>query len=407
MNNFKGLSKSDRLLGVNYEIRGAAAKEAERLEREGYKLLKLNTGNTGLFDFPVPEPILTEVENGLPFSQGYSTSKGIVEVRETIVDNYIKTRHFPNITEEEVFLGNGVSELISMTARALINPGDEILIPSPDYPLWTAMTSINGGKPVHYLCDEDNDWQPNIEDMASKITDKTKAILVINPNNPTGAVYSKEILLQIADIARKNSLLLLADEIYDRIIFDGIEFHSLASLAPDLLCITYNGLSKTYRVPGYRAGWMIISGPKELAKDFIEGLEFLSSARLCSNVPGQHAIHAALTEDNSIEDLISPTGRLTRQRDLTWERLNAIEGVSCVKPRGALYAFPKLDVEKFHIRDDKALVFELLKKEHILLVQGTGFNWPTPDHLRFVLLPEIEDLREALGKFATFLQEIS
>ncbi|WP_442873758.1 pyridoxal phosphate-dependent aminotransferase [Corynebacterium sp. SCR221107] len=388
---------------VLYEIRGPVAAEAERLELDGHRILKLNTGNPAIFGFEAPDVIMRDMIAALPYSQGYSTSKGIIPARRAIVTRYEVIPGFPQFDVDDVYIGNGVSELITMTMQALLNDGDEVLIPAPDYPLWTAATSLAGGKPVHYLCDEDNQWFPDIEDIKSKVTPKTKAIVVINPNNPTGAVYSKEILQQIVDIARENDLLILADEIYDRILYDGAVHTSIATLAPDLLCITYNGLSKAYRVCGYRAGWMVLTGPKQYAKGFIEGLDLLSGTRLCPNVPGQHAIQVALGGRQSIYDLTAESGRLHKQRDAAWEGLNAIPGVSCVKPMGALYAFPKLDLNYYDIHDDTQLMLDLLRSEKILLVQGTGFNWPKPDHFRVVFLPYASELKEAIERMGNFL----
>lgn len=387
---------------VLYEIRGPVAAEAERMELDGHRILKLNTGNPAIFGFEAPDVIMRDMIAALPTSQGYSTSKGIISARRAIVTRYEVIPNFPLFDVEDVYLGNGVSELITMTTQALLNDGDEVLIPAPDYPLWTAATSLAGGKPVHYLCDEENNWFPDIEDIKSKVTEKTKAIVVINPNNPTGVVYSREILQQIVDIARENDLLILADEIYDRILYDGAVHTSIATLAPDLLCITYNGLSKAYRVAGYRAGWMVLTGPKQYARGFIEGLDLLAGTRLCPNVPAQHAIQVALGGRQSIYDLTCESGRLHKQRDVAYEGLNAIPGISCVKPQGALYAFPKIDPNVHEIHDDTQFMLDLLRAEKILMVQGTGFNWPTPDHFRVVFLPwrsELEDAIQRLGNF--------
>lgn len=395
--------QSEKMKDVLYEIRGPVAAEAERLELDGHRILKLNTGNPAIFGFEAPDVIMRDMIAALPTSQGYSTSKGIIPARRAIVTRYEVVPGFPSFDVDDVYIGNGVSELITMTMQALLNDGDEVLIPAPDYPLWTAATSLAGGKPVHYLCDEDNKWFPDIEDIKAKVSDKTKAIVIINPNNPTGAVYSKEILQQIVDIAREHDLLILADEIYDRILYDGAVHTSIATLAPDLLCITYNGLSKAYRVCGYRAGWMVVTGPKQYAKGFIEGLDLLSGTRLCPNVPGQHAIQVALGGRQSIYDLTAESGRLHKQRDAAWEGLNAIPGVSCVKPMGALYAFPKLDLNYYDIHDDTQLMLDLLRAEKILLVQGTGFNWPKPDHFRVVFLPWASELKEAIERLGNFL----
>ncbi|MDK6259489.1 pyridoxal phosphate-dependent aminotransferase [Corynebacterium frankenforstense] len=395
--------QSEKLKDVLYEIRGPIAAEAERLEQEGHRILKLNTGNPALFGFEAPDVIVRDMIAALPTSQGYSNSKGIIPARRAIVTRYEVIDGFPHFDVDDVFLGNGVSELITMVTQALLNDGDEVLIPMPDYPLWTAATTLAGGKAVHYLCDEEDDWNPSIEDIRAKVNEKTKAIVVINPNNPTGAVYSKEILEKIVQVAREYDLLILADEIYDRILYDDAQHISIATLAPDLLTITFNGLSKAYRVAGYRSGWMVLTGPKDHAAGFIEGLELLAGTRLCPNVPAQHAIQVALGGRQSIYDLTSEMGRLTRQRDVTYEKLNAIPGVSCVKPRGALYAFPKLDLEVYDIHDDTQLMLDLLRREKILLVQGTGFNWPTPDHFRVVMLPWVSELDAAIERLGNFL----
>jgi alanine-synthesizing transaminase len=401
------LEQSAKLQNVVYEIRGPVHAHAARLEAEGHRILKLNIGNPAPFGFDAPDVIMRDMIAALPYAQGYSESKGILSARRAIVTRYELVPGFPELDVDSVYLGNGVSELITITMQALLNNGDEVLIPAPDYPLWTAMTSLAGGSPVHYLCDESNDWQPDIADIESKITERTKALLVINPNNPTGAVYSAEVLQQLVDIARKHQLLLLADEIYDKILYDDAKHISLASLAPDLLCLTYNGLSKAYRVAGYRAGWLAITGPKENAAGFLEGIDLLASSRLCPNVPAQHAIQVALGGHQSIEDLILPGGRLLEQRDVAWERLNMIPGVSCVKPRGALYAFPRLDPDVHEIHNDEKLVQDLLLQEKILVVQGTGFNWPHHDHLRIVTLPWARDLAVAIERFGNFLASYS
>lgn len=393
--------QSDKLKGVAYDIRGEVSAEAERMELDGHTILKLNTGNPAVFGFEAPDVIMRDMIAALPTSQGYSTSKGIIPARRSIVTRY-ELEDFPSFDINDVFLGNGVSELISMTTQALLNNGDEVLIPAPDYPLWTAATSLAGGTPVHYLCDEEDDWNPSIEDIESKITDKTKAIVVINPNNPTGAVYSREVLQKIVSIAREHNLLILADEIYDRILYDGAQHISIASLAPDLLTITFNGLSKAYRVCGYRAGWMVLTGPKHHARGFIEGLELLAGTRLCPNVPAQHAIQVALGGRQSIFELTGTGGRLLRQRNIAYEKLNEIPGVSAVKPMGSLYLFPRLDPNVYEIHDDAKLMLDILKAEKILMVQGTGFNWPNPDHFRVVTLPwasQIENAIERLGNF--------
>ncbi|MDV6259870.1 pyridoxal phosphate-dependent aminotransferase [Rhodococcoides yunnanense] len=400
---YRTLQQSTKLQNVLYEIRGPVHAHAARLEAEGHRILKLNIGNPAPFGFEAPDVIVRDMIAALPVAQGYSESKGILSARRAIVTRYELEPGFPELDVDDIYLGNGVSELITMTMQALLDDGDEVLIPAPDYPLWTAMTTLSGGKAVHYMCDEENGWNPDLADIESKITPKTVALLVINPNNPTGAVYSKEVLQGIVDLARKHQLLLLADEIYDRILYDDAQHTSLASLAPDLLCLTYNGLSKAYRVAGYRAGWLAITGPKKHAAGFIEGIDLLASTRLCPNVPAQHAIQVALGGYQSIEDLILPGGRLLEQRDVAWEKLNAIHGVSCVKPRGALYAFPRLDPEVHEIYDDEKLVQDLLLQEKILVVQGTGFNWPGHDHVRIVTLPWARDLAVAIERFGNFL----
>ncbi|MGW5288811.1 pyridoxal phosphate-dependent aminotransferase [Rhodococcus pyridinivorans] len=397
------LEQSSKLQNVLYEIRGPVHAHAARLEAEGHRILKLNIGNPAPFGFEAPDTIVQDMIAALPHAQGYSESKGIASARRAIVTRYELVPRFPKFDINDVYLGNGVSELITITMQALLDDGDEVLIPAPDYPLWTAMTSLAGGTPVHYLCDETNDWNPDLDDIESRITDRTKAIVVINPNNPTGAVYSHEVLEGIVRLARKHQLLLLADEIYDKILYDDSKHISLASLAPDLLCLTYNGLSKAYRVAGYRSGWMVITGPKDHAEGFLEGVDLLASTRLCPNVPAQHAIQVALGGYQSIEDLVRPGGRLLEQRDVAWERLNAIPGVSCVKPRGALYAFPRLDPEVYDIHDDEKLVQDLLLQERILVTQGTGFNWPNHDHLRIVTLPWARDLAVAIERIGNFL----
>lgn len=403
MSTLRPLDQSSKLKDVLYEIRGNALIEAARLEAEGHSILKLNTGNPASFGFEAPYQIVRDMIEAIPHAHGYSDSRGIISARRAVVSRYEQTPGFPEVDPEDVFLGNGVSELITMAMQALLDTGDEVLIPAPDYPLWTAMTSLGGGTPVHYLCDEEKGWEPDLEDIRSKVTPQTKAIVVINPNNPTGAVYSREILEGIAQIAREHSLLLLADEIYDRILFDDAQHIPMATVAPDLLCLTFNGLSKTYRVAGYRSGWMVITGPKAHASGFLEGIVLLASTRLCPNVPSQHAVQAALSGVQSIDALIAPSGRLHEQRDTAWEGLEAIPGVTCVRPQGALYAFPRLDPDVHEIHDDAKLVYDLLVAEHILLVQGTGFNWPTPDHLRVVTLPESRVIGEAIERMGNFL----
>lgn len=403
MSSLRPLDQSSKLRNVLYEIRGNALVEAARLEAEGHTVLKLNTGNPATFGFEAPYQIVRDMIAAIPTAHGYSESRGILSARRAVVYRYEEEPGFPRVDPDDVFLGNGVSELITMTMQALLDEGDEVLIPAPDYPLWTAMTSLAGGTPVHYVCDELQEWQPDLEDIRAKITPRTKAIVVINPNNPTGAVYSREVLEGIVQIAREHSLLLLSDEIYDRILFDDAQHIPLASVAPDLLCLTFNGLSKTYRVAGYRSGWLVITGPKRHAAGFLEGINLLASTRLCPNVPAQHAVQAALSGVQSIDSLIAPTGRLHEQRDVAWEGLEAIPGVSCVKPRGALYAFPRLDPEVYEIPDDAKFVYDFLVAERVLLVQGTGFNWPTTDHLRIVTLPESRVLADAIERLGNFL----
>ena len=396
-------AQSTKLQDVLYEIRGPVHDHAARLEAEGHRIMKLNIGNPAPFGFEAPDVIMRDMIQALPNAQGYSDSKGILSARRAVVTRYELVADFPRFDVDSVFLGNGVSELITMTLQSLLDNGDQVLIPAPYYPLWTASTALAGGTPVHYLCDETDGWQPDLADMESKITPQTKALVVINPNNPTGAVYSRETLSRIAALARKHQLLLLADEIYDKILYDDATHVPLASVAPDLLCLTFNGLSKAYRVAGYRSGWLVITGPTEHATSFIEGISLLANMRLCPNVPAQHAIQVALGGHQSIDDLVLPGGRLLEQRDLAWEKLNAIPGVSCVKPRGALYVFPRLDPEVHDIVDDEKLVLDLLLEEKILVTQGTGFNWPTPDHLRIVTLPWARDLANAIERLGNFL----
>ncbi|WP_205342413.1 pyridoxal phosphate-dependent aminotransferase [Denitrificimonas caeni] len=396
-------SKSNKLANVCYDIRGPVLKHAKRLEDEGQRIIKLNIGNPAPFGFEAPEEILQDVMRNLPNAQGYSDSKGLFSARKAIMQ-YYQQKNVEGIGIEDIYLGNGVSELIVMVLQALLNNNDEVLLPAPDYPLWTAATSLAGGKPVHYLCDEQAGWFPDIADMRSKITSNTKAIVLINPNNPTGAVYSKEVLLDILELARQHNLMVLADEIYDKILYDGAEHICIASLATDVLCLTFNGLSKSYRIAGFRSGWVAISGPKHRARSYIEGLDILSNMRLCANVPAQHAIQTALGGYQSINDLVLPNGRLLEQRNRTWELLNAIPGVSCVKPMGALYAFPKIDPKICPIHNDEKFVLDLLLSEKLLVVQGTAFNWPWPDHFRVVTLPRVDDLEQAIGRIGNFLK---
>lgn len=399
----KSLDQSSKLKHVLYEIRGPVAAEAARLEAEGHRILKLNIGNPAPFGFETPDTIVQDMIANLSLAQGYSDSKGVLSARRAVVTRYEDVDGFPPLTVDDIYLGNGVSELITMTMQALLDSGDEVLIPAPDYPLWTAMTSLGGGTPIHYLCDEDADWAPDLADIEAKITPRTKAIVVINPNNPTGAVYSREVLQGIVELARKHSLLILADEIYDRILYDDAQHISIATLAPDLLVLTYNGLSKTYRAAGFRAAWLAITGPKEHAKGFLEGLTLLASTRLCPNVPAQYGIQVALGGHQSIEDLVLPGGRLLEQRDAAVQGLNRIPGVSVVTPKGALYAFPRLDPEVHEIHDDAQFALDLLRQEKILVTHGTGFNWPTNDHFRIVTLPWKRDLVLAVDRIGNFL----
>ena len=399
----KPIVKSSKLANVCYDIRGPVLAAAKKMEEEGHRVIKLNIGNPLPFGFEAPEEIVVDVIRNMRDASGYTDSLGLFAPRKAIM-HYCQEKGIRGVTVEDIFLGNGVSELIVMAMQGLLNNGDQVLIPAPDYPLWTAAVSLSGGMPVHYRCDEAAEWYPDLDDIRSKVTSNTKAIVVINPNNPTGALYPKEILEGILQIARENDLIVFADEIYDKVLYDGNQHISLASLADDVLCITMNGLSKNYRACGYRAGWMVVSGDKRQARDYIEGLNMLASMRLCANVPGQMAIQTALGGYQSINDLVGPHGRLTRQRDLAWKMLTEIPGVSCVKPKGALYLFPKLDPKMYPIKDDEQFMLELLKEEKVLLVQGTGFNWGQPDHFRVVFLPHEDDLTEAIGRVARFLE---
>lgn len=396
-------TKSNKLANVCYDIRGPVMKHAKRLEDEGQRVLKLNIGNPAPFGFEAPEEILQDVIHNLPTAQGYSDSKGLFSARKAVM-HYCQQMSIQGVNIEDIYLGNGVSELIVMSLQAMLNNGDEVLIPAPDYPLWTAACTLSGGKPVHYLCDEQAGWFPDLDDIRSKITPNTKAILIINPNNPTGAVYSKELLQEIVEIARQHNLIILADEIYDKILYDDAKHTCIASLADDLLFLTFNGLSKSYRVAGFRSGWLIVSGAKHRAKGYIEGLDILANMRLCANVPAQHAIQTALGGYQSINDLVLPNGRLLEQRNRTWELLNDIPGISCVKPMGALYAFPRIDPKICPIHNDEKFVLDLLLQEKLLIVQGTAFNWPWPDHFRVVTLPRAEDLEIAIGRIGNFMK---
>ncbi len=397
------VKKSNKLNNVLYDIRGPVPREAQRLEEEGYQIIKLNIGNPAPFGFDAPEEIIHDVIINLPAAQGYCDSKGVFPARKAVMQYYQQKGVF-GVDTEHIYIGNGVSELIVMAMQALLDNGMEVLVPAPDYPLWTAATNLAGGKPVHYICDEKSDWYPDLEDIEKKITPDTKAIVVINPNNPTGAVYPKEVLEAIVEIAHKHKLIIFADEIYDKILYDDAKHTSLAALTDDTLCITFNGLSKSYRAAGFRAGWMVISGKRSIAKDYLEGIEMLASMRLCSNVPSQFAIQTALGGYQSINDLVLPGGRLIAQRDYAYNRLISIPGVSCVKPKGALYMFPRIDIKKFGITDDRRMVLDLLLRERVLLVQGTGFNWAEPDHFRLVFLPREDTLKTALDRFERFLE---
>ncbi|KXI22175.1 pyridoxal phosphate-dependent aminotransferase [Photobacterium sanguinicancri] len=398
----QNIGMSSKLNNVCYDIRGPVLKHAKRMEEEGQKILKLNIGNPAPFGFDAPDEILVDVIRNLPTSQGYCDSKGIYPARKAIVQHYQK-RGLLDLDVEDVYIGNGVSELIVMAMQALLNYQDEILVPSPDYPLWTAAVSLSGGTPVHYICDEQSDWYPDLDDIKKKITPNTRGIVLINPNNPTGAVYSRDFLLEVVEIARKHKLIIFADEIYDKILYDGAQHTSIAPLAEDVFCVTFNGLSKSYRVCGFRAGWMVLSGPKGVAKGYIEGLEMLASMRLCANVPMQHAIQTALGGYQSINELILPGGRLLEQRNKAYDLITQIPGVTCVKPKGALYLFPKLDQKKFNIVDDQRMALDFLQQEKVLLVHGTGFNWKKPDHFRIVTLPRVDDLEVAIGRLERFL----
>ena len=395
--------KSAKLANVCYDIRGPVLARAKQMEEEGHRIIKLNIGNPAPFGFEPPEEIVVDVIQNLRGASGYSDSKGLFSARKAIMHE-CQQKNIRGVGIEDIYLGNGASELIVMAMQALLDVGDEVLVPAPDYPLWTAAVSLAGGTPRHYLCDEGSGWLPDLGDIRAKITPNTRAIVVINPNNPTGALYPDSVLQEIVDIARQHQLIVYADEIYDKVLYDGAKHTSIASLADDVLFLTLNGLSKNYRACGYRSGWMIVSGEKRHAQDYIEGLGMLASMRLCANVPGQTAIQTALGGYQSINELVAPGGRLTKQRDLAWELLNAIPGVSCVKPKGALYLFPRLDPKLYPISDDQQFILELLEAEKVLLVQGSGFNWPHPDHFRVVILPHIDDLRDAITRLARFLE---
>ncbi len=395
-------TKSGKLDNVLYDVRGPVVDEANRMEEQGMNILKLNIGNPAPFGFRAPEEVIQDMRDNIVNCQGYSDSRGIFAARKAVMQ-YAQIKHIPNVEMKDIFTGNGASELIQLSLNALLNPGDEVLIPSPDYPLWTACTNLAGGTAVHYICDEQSDWYPDLADIESKITCKTKAIVIINPNNPTGALYSKDLLEKIVDIARRHELIIFSDEIYDRLVMDGEQHISTASLAPDLFCVTFSGLSKSHMVCGFRVGWMILSGNKALAKDYIAGINMLSNMRLCSNVPGQSIIQTALWGYQSVNEYIVPGGRIYEQREFIYKALNDIPGISAVKPKAAFYIFPKVDVKKFNITDDNKFALDFLKEKRVLLIPGSGFNWKQPDHFRLVYLPRVEDLEIAAKKLADFL----
>jgi alanine-synthesizing transaminase len=394
--------KSRKLENVCYDIRGPVLEEAKRMEEEGYRILKLNIGNPAPFGFTAPDEVLHDVILNLPAAQGYCDSKGLFPARKAIMQ-YCQQKKINGVTTEDIYIGNGVSEMIMIAMQGLLNDGEEILIPAPDYPLWTAAVNLSGGTAVHYLCDEEEGWIPDVKDLEAKITPHTRGIVVINPNNPTGAVYPTEILRKIHDIAASRGLIIFADEIYDKILYDGLSHTSIASFSDDVFCVTMNGLSKAYRLAGFRGGWMVLSGKKSIAKDYREGIDILANMRLCANVPTQFAIQTALGGYQSIGEFIVPGGRLREQRDICYKLLSEIPGITVVKPQGALYCFPKMDAAKFSITDDQKFVYDLLKEKKLLLVQGTGFNWPRPDHFRVVFLPDVDMLKDALGRLADFL----
>jgi len=399
----KPILKSNKLANVCYDIRGPVLQQAKQMEDEGHKIIKLNIGNLAAFGFDSPEEIQLDMIRNLPNAAAYSDSKGIFAARKAVM-HYTQQKHIKGVTLENIYIGNGVSELIVLAMNALLNAGDEVLVPAPDYPLWTAAVSLSSGTPRHYLCDEGNDWLPDFDDIRAKLTPRTRAIVIINPNNPTGALYPDSVLLEIIAIAREHNLIIYADEVYDKVLYDGHTHTAIASLSDDVLTISFNGLSKNYRCCGYRAGWMVVSGDLRGAGDYIEGLNMLASMRLCSNVPGQYAIQTALGGYQSIDDLVAPNGRMCRQRNLAFDLLTAIPGVSCVKPKATLYMFPRLDPALYPIQNDQDFIAELLREERVLLVQGTGFNWPDADHFRLVFLPHEDDLREAIGRVARFLE---
>ena len=400
----KTVSKSSKLANVCYDVRGPVVEKARQMEEEGHKIIKLNIGNLAVFGLEPPDEIVQDMIRNLANAAGYTDSKGLFAPRKAVV-HYCQEKDIKGVTVDDVYLGNGASELIAMSMNALLDDGDEVLIPSPDYPLYTAVVALSGGKPVHYVCDEQSEWMPDIADIRAKITPRTKAIVIINPNNPTGALYPDSLLQEIVEVARQHQLIVFADEIYDKTLYDGNTHTSIAALADDVLFLTFNGLSKNYRSCGYRAGWMVVSGDKRHAKDYIEGLNMLATMRLCANTPGQLAIQTALGGYQSIKDLVAPGGRLCRQRDLAHKLLTEIPGVTCVKPKAALYMFPKLDPKMYPIADDQQFAYELLDAERVLIVQGTGFNWAQPDHFRLVFLPNSDDLTDAIGRIARFLDQ--
>jgi len=399
----KPILKSTKLSNVCYDIRGPVMERAKQMEEEGQRIIKLNIGNLAPFGFEAPEEIQQDVILNMPNSSGYSDSKGMFAARKAIM-HYCQSKKIAGVGLEDIYIGNGASELIVMAMQGLLNTGDEVLVPAPDYPLWTAAVTLAGGTPRHYICDEANEWMPDLADIRRKITPNTRAIVIINPNNPTGALYSDELLREVVEIARKHELIVFADEIYDKMLYDGATHTSIAALADDVLFLTLNGLSKNYRACGYRSGWMVVSGEKKHAQDYINGLNILASMRLCSNVPGQFAIQTALGGYQSINDLVAPNGRLCKQRDLAHKLLTAIPGVTCVKPKAALYLFPRLDPKIYPIENDQQFILELLEEEKVLVVQGSGFNWIHPDHFRVVFLPNADDLTEAIGRIARFLE---
>ena len=402
----KPIQKSNKLLNVCYDIRGPVLEHAKRLEEEGHRIIKLNIGNLAPFGFDAPDEIIQDMIRNLPTSSGYSDSKGVFSARKAVM-HYTQEKGVVGVGLDDIYIGNGASELIVMATQALLNDGDEVLLPAPDYPLWTAAVSLSGGTPVHYVCDEQNAWMPDLDDIRRKITPNTKALVVINPNNPTGALYSDELLLELLEIARQHGLIVFADEVYDKIVYDGLEHTALGSLSEDVITVTFNSLSKSYRSCGYRAGWMAVSGlggdNRRHAKDYLEGTGILSSMRLCANVPGQFAIQTALGGYQSINELIVPSGRLYKQRELAYDMLTSIPGVTCVKPQAALYMFPRLDPKLYPIQNDQQFILDLLLEERVLLVQGTGFNWTTPDHFRVVFLPNLDDLTDSINRIARFL----